>query len=43
MHQPPDRKPDELWIIQINAQELAGEPTSVNRLGVKSSENLRFS
>ncbi|MUV88542.1 patatin-like phospholipase family protein [Halapricum sp. CBA1109] len=28
MHQPPERKPEELWVIQINAQEFEGEPTT---------------
>jgi len=28
MYQPPDRKPDELWIVQINAQEFEGEPST---------------
>jgi NTE family protein len=28
MHAPVDRKPEELWIIQINPQEFEGEPTS---------------
>jgi NTE family protein len=29
MYQPVDRKPEELWIIQINQQEFEGEPTSI--------------
>lgn len=29
MSQPPERKPEELWIIQINAQEFEGEPTTL--------------
>jgi NTE family protein len=28
MNQPPERKPEELWIVQINAQEHDGEPTT---------------
>jgi NTE family protein len=28
MHQPPGRKPEELWIVQINSQEFEGEPSS---------------
>jgi NTE family protein len=28
MHQPPRRKPEELWIVQINPQEFEGEPST---------------
>ncbi|CCQ32286.1 Patatin protein [Halorhabdus tiamatea SARL4B] len=38
MHQPPDRKPDELWIIQINPQEFEGEPTSVEEIADRRNE-----
>ncbi|MFC7074090.1 patatin-like phospholipase family protein [Halovenus rubra] len=38
MHQPTDRKPDELWIIQINPQELDGEPTSVDEIADRRNE-----
>jgi NTE family protein len=26
---PPERKPDELWIVQINPQEFEGEPDTL--------------
>jgi NTE family protein len=38
MHQPVARKPDELWIIQINPQELDGEPTSVEEIADRRNE-----
>lgn len=38
MHQPPERKPDELWVIQINPQELEGEPTSLAEIGDRRNE-----
>jgi len=38
MRQPPARKPDELWVIQINPQELAGEPTSVEEIADRRNE-----
>ena len=38
MAQPPDRKPDELWIVQINPQELEGEPTSVEEIADRRNE-----
>ncbi|MEF8784189.1 MAG: patatin-like phospholipase family protein [Haloarculaceae archaeon] len=38
MHQPPGRKPDELWIIQINPQELEGEPTSLDEIADRRNE-----
>ena len=38
MHQPPERKPDELWIVQINPQELAGEPTSLAEIADRRNE-----
>jgi NTE family protein len=38
MHQSVDRKPDELWIVQINPQELDGEPTSVDEIGDRRNE-----
>jgi NTE family protein len=38
MHQPTARKPDELWIIQINPQELDGEPTSVEEIADRRNE-----
>jgi len=38
MHQPPERKPDELWIVQINPQELEGEPTSLEEIADRCNE-----
>ena len=38
MHQPPERKPDELWIIQINPQESEGEPTSLEEIADRRNE-----
>ena len=38
MHQPPERKPDELWVIQINPQELDGEPQSLDEIDNRRNE-----
>ncbi|ACV11039.1 Patatin [Halorhabdus utahensis DSM 12940] len=38
MHQPPERKPEELWIIQINPQELEGEPTTLEEIADRRNE-----
>jgi NTE family protein len=38
MSQPSERKPDELWIIQINPQELDGEPTSIEEIADRRNE-----
>jgi NTE family protein len=38
MHQPPARKPDELWVIQINAQENDGEPTTNREITDRRNE-----
>ncbi len=38
MHQPVERKPDELWVIQINPQELDGEPTSLEEIADRRNE-----
>ena len=38
MHQPVERKPDELWIIQINPQKLEDEPTSVDEIADRRNE-----
>ena len=38
MHQPIERKPDELWVVQINPQELDGEPTSVDEIADRRNE-----
>ena len=33
-----DRKPDELWVIQINPQEREGEPTTVEEIADRRNE-----
>jgi NTE family protein len=33
-----DRKPDELWVIQINPQESEGEPTSLTEIADRRNE-----
>lgn len=38
MHQPPDRKPDELWVIQINPQEMTGEPKRLDEIADRRNE-----
>ena len=38
MHQPVERKPDELWIVQINPQELDGEPTTIEEIADRRNE-----
>jgi len=38
MHQPPERKPDELWIVQINPQELEGNPTRLDEIADRRNE-----
>jgi len=38
MHQPPGRKPEELWIVQINPQEYDGEPTSTREITDRRNE-----
>jgi len=38
MYQPPARKPEELWIVQVNAQEANGEPTSVDEIADRRNE-----
>jgi NTE family protein len=35
---PPGRKPDELWVVQINPQERAGEPTSLLEIADRRNE-----
>lgn len=37
-HQPPDRKPDELWIIQINDQSSEGEPRRLDEIADRRNE-----
>jgi len=38
MRQPPARKPEELWVIQINPQEFDGTPTSVEEVADRRNE-----
>jgi len=38
MHQPVERKPDDLWIVQINPQELDGEPTTIEEIADRRNE-----
>jgi len=38
MHNPPERKPDELWVIQINPQETEGEPTRLDEIADRRNE-----
>ncbi len=38
MHTPPDRKPDELWVIQINPQTFEGEPTTLEEIADRRNE-----
>ena len=38
MHQPPGRKPEELWIIQINSQEFDGEPSTTEVIADRRNE-----
>ena len=38
MHNAPERKPDELWVIQINPQEMDGEPTKLDEIADRRNE-----
>ena len=38
MHQPPERKPEELWIIQVNPQEFEGEPKTSEVIADRRNE-----
>jgi NTE family protein len=38
MSQPPERKPEELWIIQINPQSFEGEPRSTEVIADRRNE-----
>ena len=38
MHVPSDRKPEELWIVQINPQARDGEPTSAEEIADRRNE-----
>ena len=38
MHQPPGRKPEELWVIQVNPQSFEGEPTTSEVIADRRNE-----
>lgn len=38
MDQPPDRKPDQLWVIQINPQDFEGEPRTLEAIADRRNE-----
>lgn len=38
MHTDPDRKPDELWVVQINPQHYEGEPTTLDEIVDRRNE-----
>lgn len=38
MYQPPSRKPDELWIVQVNRQTLDGEPRTIDEIDDRRNE-----
>jgi NTE family protein len=38
MNNAPERKPDELWVIQINPQEMDGEPTKLDEIADRRNE-----
>jgi NTE family protein len=38
MHLPPARKPEELWIVQINPQEFEGEPSTTEVIADRRNE-----
>jgi NTE family protein len=38
MHQPPARKPEQLWIVQINPQEYEGEPATAEEIADRRNE-----
>ena len=38
MSVPPERKPDELWVVQINPQEFEGEPTTLDVIADRRNE-----
>lgn len=38
MSQPPERKPDELWVVQINPQSFEGEPTTLDVIADRRNE-----
>lgn len=38
MHLPPEHKPEELWIIQVNPLEFDGEPTTLDVIADRRNE-----
>jgi len=38
MHKPPGRKPEELWVVQINPQEFEGEPSTTEVIADRRNE-----
>jgi len=38
MDLPPDRKPEELWVVQVNPQEFEGEPTTSEVIADRRNE-----
>jgi NTE family protein len=38
MHLSPERKPEELWIVQVNPQEIEGEPTTNEAIADRRNE-----
>jgi NTE family protein len=38
MHVPPERKPEELWIIQINPQQFEGEPKTADAIADRRNQ-----
>ena len=38
LHQPPGRKPEELWVIQVNPQSFEGEPTTSEVIADRRNE-----
>lgn len=36
--QPADRKPDDIWVVQINPQERDGEPTTIEEIADRRNE-----
>ena len=38
MDVPPDRKPDEIWIVQINPQSFEGEPRTLERIADRRNQ-----
>jgi NTE family protein len=38
MHLPPDRKPEELWVVQVNPQTFEGKPTTTEVIADRRNE-----